>query len=66
MYNNTNYESNYFFNDVISFGEIVECINNLKNNKACGPDQIPNEIPYLNRTNLIFHTNFIQIFYIVF
>ena len=30
MYNNINYESNYFFNDVIPFNEVVKCNNNFK------------------------------------
>ena len=29
MYNNINYESNYFLNDVISFNEVVKCKNNF-------------------------------------
>ena len=58
MYNNINYESNYFLNDVISFAEVVKCINNLKNNKASGPDQIPNEILKTHKLDILLYQYF--------
>ena len=58
MYNNINYESNYFLNDVISFAEVVKCINKLKNNKASGPDQIPNEILKTHKLDILLYRYF--------
>ena len=58
MYNNINYESNYLFNNVISFAEVVKCINNLKNNKASGPDQILNEILKSHKLDILLYKYF--------
>ena len=58
MYNNINNKSNYFLNDVISFDEVVKCINNLKNNKASGPDQAPNEIPNTHKLEILLYKYF--------
>ena len=58
MYNNINYESNYFLNDVISFAEVVKCIYNLKDNKAYGPNQIPNEILKTHKLDILLYNYF--------
>ena len=57
MYN-INFESNYFLNGVISFAEVVKCINNLKNNKASGPDQILNEILKTHKLDMLLYKYF--------
>ena len=58
MYNNINYESNYFLNDVISFDEVAKRINNLKNNRASGPDQVPNEIVKTHKLDILLYKYF--------
>ena len=55
MYNNNNYESNYYLNDVISFAIVVKCINNLKIFKASGPDQILNEILKTHKLDILLY-----------
>ena len=41
------------------FGQfVVKCINNLKNNKASGPDQIPNEILKMHKLDILLYKYF--------
>ena len=35
---------NSHFNEQITIGELLRAVNNLKNNIACGIDEIPNEV----------------------
>ena len=41
---NTENDSNIFLNDRISYDEVEKVISKLKNNKACGIDNISNEV----------------------
>jgi hypothetical protein len=42
-------DSNVHINGYISQNEIFKCIKNLKNNKACGEDEIINEFQYCSK-----------------